>query len=212
MSFRFRSLKARTLSAVGPQRMFSQWISQLLAGAPLSTESSDMTTRKRMRAMPYPTLIDCYADLAEASRRDMHAESNRSMLKSTLGLPHWMSPTFLTPVASAPNSENQGNGQNDGQGRQRRTETAVAAKPASIDKNIFNFFEEADFHRAKASFRFEHAVAGFAKHPNRPVAPDTEVFQSERFGEDACFRRHDSLGVADGVGGITLLQGKFIGG
>ncbi|RKP22795.1 phosphatase 2C-like domain-containing protein [Syncephalis pseudoplumigaleata] len=76
-----------------------------------------------------------------------------------------------------------------------------------VGRGIFDFFKEADFTRTRASFRFDHAVAGFAKHPNRPVAPDTEIFLSERYGEDACFRRHDSLGVADGVGGITQLQG-----
>lgn len=57
-------------------------------------------------------------------------------------------------------------------------------------------------------FYFDYGVTGIPKTNLRPFVPDEERFYlSKGFGEDACFIRRDSLGVADGVGGWKKIKG-----
>jgi serine/threonine protein phosphatase PrpC len=51
------------------------------------------------------------------------------------------------------------------------------------------------------ALRFIHSAAGHAKKTTRVQNMPPFDFLSGAFGEDAYFRRHDALGVADGVGG-----------
>ncbi|KAJ9085657.1 hypothetical protein DSO57_1011806 [Entomophthora muscae] len=60
-------------------------------------------------------------------------------------------------------------------------------------------------------FYFDYGVTGIPKTNLRPTFPDEDRFHlSKGFGEDACFIRRDSLGVADGVGGWKKIKGILL--
>ena len=58
----------------------------------------------------------------------------------------------------------------------------------------------------RRSFRFTHAASALPKN-KRSLPADDGRFLSIQVGEDAFFTRYDSLGVADGVGGWSQVQG-----
>ncbi|KAG0026334.1 hypothetical protein BGZ82_009534, partial [Podila clonocystis] len=65
-----------------------------------------------------------------------------------------------------------------------------------------SFFDQ-PFQNTRHNFVFAHGASGFAKHPGKvTLTPEEDqAYFSVQVGEDSYFRRHDALGVADGVGG-----------
>ncbi|KAI8331197.1 phosphatase 2C-like domain-containing protein [Chlamydoabsidia padenii] len=57
----------------------------------------------------------------------------------------------------------------------------------------------------RPDYKFAHGASGFAKrrqhNKRRPYHPPKQRLYSEQMGEDAFFRRSDSFGISDGVGG-----------
>ncbi|TPX37140.1 hypothetical protein SmJEL517_g01031 [Synchytrium microbalum] len=73
--------------------------------------------------------------------------------------------------------------------------------------SIFELFEKVKaIPQTRRSFRFTHAASAMPKASNQTVINDGR-FLSVGAGEDAFFSRHDSMGVADGVGGWSHVKG-----
>jgi hypothetical protein len=74
-----------------------------------------------------------------------------------------------------------------------------------------SFFNQ-PFQSTRHNFVFAHGASGFAKNPGKAptLTPEEDrAYFSVQVGEDAYFRRHDALGVADGVGGWCGTTGKL---
>ncbi|KAF9931396.1 hypothetical protein FBU30_010325 [Linnemannia zychae] len=72
-----------------------------------------------------------------------------------------------------------------------------------------SFFDQ-PFQNTRHNYVFAHGASGYAKNPNKgPVLTPEEdsAYFSVQVGEDSYFRRHDALGVADGVGGWSGTTG-----
>ncbi|TPX43659.1 hypothetical protein SeMB42_g02301 [Synchytrium endobioticum] len=77
-------------------------------------------------------------------------------------------------------------------------------QPAS---SIFELFEKVkSIPQTRRTFRFTHAASAMPKSTHQAVTNDNR-YQSVGAGEDAFFSRHDSMGVADGVGGWSHVKG-----
>ncbi|KAK3842875.1 MAG: phosphatase 2C-like domain-containing protein [Linnemannia gamsii] len=66
------------------------------------------------------------------------------------------------------------------------------------------------FQNTRHNYVFAHGASGFAKNPNKgpTLTPEEDrAYFSVQVGEDSYFRRHDALGVADGVGGWSGTTG-----
>lgn len=83
---------------------------------------------------------------------------------------------------------------------------------------LLDFFSKS-YAKPVPSYTFTHGASGFAKNRHRYTTPDnktsivnsnSENYYSIQIGEDAYFRRSDSLGIADGVGGFADTEGKNI--
>lgn len=74
-----------------------------------------------------------------------------------------------------------------------------------------SFFDQ-PFQNTRHNFVFAHGASGFAKHPGKvTLTPEEDqAYFSVQVGEDSYFRRHDALGVADGVGGWSGTTGKCL--
>ncbi|CAG8546291.1 phosphatase 2C-like domain-containing protein [Gigaspora rosea] len=74
-------------------------------------------------------------------------------------------------------------------------------KHVSSSHSVLSFLDK-PFSSSQNSLSLIHGASGIAKHTNKFVSTvkDKQYF-SVCCGEDSFFRRHDSLGVADGVGG-----------
>ncbi|KAJ3045353.1 hypothetical protein HDV00_010223 [Rhizophlyctis rosea] len=96
---------------------------------------------------------------------------------------------------------------------------AVASRPDSLrwfdrpnQPSIFELFEQSkseiqqDPVVIRHTFRFAHAASALPKNM-RQLPKDDGRFLSVQVGEDSYFSRHDSLGVADGVGGWSQVKG-----
>ncbi|KAG0377554.1 hypothetical protein BGX24_005886 [Mortierella sp. AD032] len=73
-----------------------------------------------------------------------------------------------------------------------------------------SFFDQ-PFQNTRHNYVFAHGASGFAKNPNKgpTLTPEEDrAYFSVQVGEDSYFRRHDALGVADGVGGWSGTTGK----
>ncbi|KAF9910814.1 hypothetical protein EC991_005531 [Linnemannia zychae] len=73
-----------------------------------------------------------------------------------------------------------------------------------------SFFDQ-PFTNTRHNYVFAHGASGFAKNPNKgpTLTPEEDrAYFSVQVGEDSYFRRHDALGVADGVGGWSGTTGK----
>ncbi|KAI7848188.1 phosphatase 2C-like domain-containing protein [Circinella umbellata] len=68
--------------------------------------------------------------------------------------------------------------------------------------NVIDFFDPA-LASQPPYYTFNHGAAGFAKSDKKPTTTPQEdaIYSSVQIGDDAYFKRHDALGVADGVGG-----------
>ncbi|KAG0061960.1 hypothetical protein BGZ89_011042 [Linnemannia elongata] len=72
-----------------------------------------------------------------------------------------------------------------------------------------SFFDQ-PFQNTRHNYVFAHGASGFAKNPNKgpTLTPEEDrAYFSVQVGEDSYFRRHDALGVADGVGGWSGTTG-----
>ncbi|KAF9963350.1 hypothetical protein BGZ65_004119, partial [Modicella reniformis] len=75
-----------------------------------------------------------------------------------------------------------------------------------------SFFDQ-PFQNTRHNYVFAHGASGFAKNPGKAptLTPEEDrAYFSVQVGEDAYFRRHDALGVADGVGGWCGTTGKCL--
>ncbi|CAG8433642.1 1206_t:CDS:2 [Ambispora gerdemannii] len=81
-------------------------------------------------------------------------------------------------------------------------DTSCSIKPnPTTSHSIFDLFDK-PFSTARKSLSFSHGASGIPKHPDKLASNSTDGnYFSINCGEDSFFRRHDSLGVADGVGG-----------
>ncbi|KAF9549353.1 hypothetical protein EC957_004267 [Mortierella hygrophila] len=73
-----------------------------------------------------------------------------------------------------------------------------------------SFFDQ-PFQNTRHNYVFAHGASGFAKNPNKvsTLTPEEErAYFSVQVGEDSYFRRHDALGVADGVGANPALYSR----
>lgn len=83
------------------------------------------------------------------------------------------------------------------------------SKGDPLQLSVFDYLGDKSLEKSKPSYIFTHAATGFPKAGKRVISPDKdEEYASVQVGEDAYFRRYDSLGVADGVGGWTGTTGK----
>ncbi|KAI9267885.1 phosphatase 2C-like domain-containing protein [Phascolomyces articulosus] len=73
---------------------------------------------------------------------------------------------------------------------------------ARSNLNVIDFFDPA-LASQPPYFTLKHGAAGFAKSDKKPTTTPQEdaIYSSIQIGDDAYFKRHDALGVADGVGG-----------
>jgi hypothetical protein len=77
-----------------------------------------------------------------------------------------------------------------------------------LQLSVIDYFGDHTLKKQKPTYIFTHAATGFPKSGKRTVLPpQNEEYASVQVGEDAYFRRYDSLGVADGVGGWTGTSG-----
>ncbi|KAI9018297.1 phosphatase 2C-like domain-containing protein [Hyaloraphidium curvatum] len=91
-----------------------------------------------------------------------------------------------------------------------------APPPRAPPPNIFSFFDDIGKHAvARPSLRLDLGVAAYPKTAlsgasrkaaAAAIAGDGD-YLSVGVGEDAYFRRHDAIGVADGVGGWSRIKG-----
>ncbi|KAF9307497.1 hypothetical protein BGZ91_008426, partial [Linnemannia elongata] len=73
-----------------------------------------------------------------------------------------------------------------------------------------SFFDQ-PFQNTRHNYVFAHGASGFAKNPNKgpTLTPEEDrAYFSVQVGEDSYFRRHDALGVADGVGANPALYSR----
>ncbi|KAG9293926.1 hypothetical protein G9A89_019264 [Geosiphon pyriformis] len=85
---------------------------------------------------------------------------------------------------------------------QKIFETPSAIRPTnSVPPSIFDIFDK-PFSTTRKSLVFSHGASGIPKRQEKLVSNSSDgKYLSIGCGEDSFFRRHDSLGVADGVGG-----------
>ncbi|CAG8482922.1 6518_t:CDS:2 [Ambispora leptoticha] len=85
---------------------------------------------------------------------------------------------------------------------QKFLDTSCSIKPnPTTSHSIFDLFDK-PFSTTRKTTMFSHGVSGIPKHQDKLVSNLTDgSYCSVNCGEDSFFRRHDSLGVADGVGG-----------
>jgi hypothetical protein len=87
---------------------------------------------------------------------------------------------------------------------------AATQEKSRSNLNVIDFF-----HPSLSSTLFQYTlnfgVSGYPKR-GKPCEPMDEqaVYSSVQVGDDAYFKRHDALGVADGVGGWRTHKGKVI--
>jgi len=73
---------------------------------------------------------------------------------------------------------------------------------------VLDYLGDKTLEKTKPSYIFTHAATGFPKSGKRIIPAENDgQYASVQVGEDAYFRRSDSLGVADGVGGWTGTTG-----
>ncbi|KAF9959137.1 hypothetical protein BGZ72_010266 [Mortierella alpina] len=83
---------------------------------------------------------------------------------------------------------------------------------ASSQQSASTSFFDQPFQQTRHNYVFAHGASGFAKHPGKAptLTPEEDrAYLSVQVGEDSYFRRHDALGVADGVGGWSGTTGKY---
>ncbi|KAI8339036.1 phosphatase 2C-like domain-containing protein [Chlamydoabsidia padenii] len=75
---------------------------------------------------------------------------------------------------------------------------------------LYSHYHYMTFLQQKPDYIFAHGASGFAKRrqqsKRRSYHPPQHHFYSEQMGEDAFFRRNDSFGISDGVGGWSHQQ------
>lgn len=88
------------------------------------------------------------------------------------------------------------------------TGTGTGGISSSSSSGSTSFFDQ-PFQNTRHNFVFAHGASGFAKHPGKvTLTPEEDqAYFSVQVGEDSYFRRHDALGVADGVGGWSGTTG-----
>lgn len=103
------------------------------------------------------------------------------------------------PPLLNPNTNTNSSGTGTGTG------TGISSSSGST-----SFFDQ-PFQNTRHNFVFAHGASGFAKHPGKvALTPEEDQsYFSVQVGEDSYFRRHDALGVADGVGGWSGTTGKL---
>jgi hypothetical protein len=75
---------------------------------------------------------------------------------------------------------------------------------------VLDYLGDKTLEKTKPSYIFTHAATGFPKSGKRIIPDENDgQYASVQVGEDAYFRRSDSLGVADGVGGWTGTTGLY---
>ncbi|KAG0237959.1 hypothetical protein BGW42_008059 [Actinomortierella wolfii] len=87
--------------------------------------------------------------------------------------------------------------------------TPTPSLPTSTTSSS-TLFPQPVFQKTRHNYIFSHGASGFAKNPNRPpilTPEEDQAYFSVQVGEDSYFRRHDALGVADGVGGWSGTSG-----
>ncbi|KAI1320382.1 hypothetical protein EDD11_001184 [Mortierella claussenii] len=131
--------------------------------------------------------------------------SSSSTLSATTGrwtseLP-WIDPNTQSSRESGSSGGNSNtthtNGSNSSSNNTKKTTTA-------------SFFDQ-PFQNTRHNYVFAHGASGFAKNPGKQptLTPEEDrAYLSVQVGEDSYFRRHDALGVADGVGGWSGTTGK----
>lgn len=93
------------------------------------------------------------------------------------------------------------------------TETGTETRTGNINSSASTSFFHQPFQKTRHHYVFAHGASGFPKNPGKAptLTPEEDrAYFSVQVGEDAYFRRHDALGVADGVGGWCGTTGKFL--
>ncbi|KAG0267370.1 hypothetical protein BG011_006787 [Mortierella polycephala] len=112
----------------------------------------------------------------------------------------WVDPPSQSAIDSEKVSVPIANGNDTG--NEQRAEKSQGSTSTS-------FFDQ-PFQNMRHNYVFTHGASGFAKNPSKPstLTPEEEsAYFSVQVGEDSYFRRHDALGVADGVGGWSGTSG-----
>ncbi|KAF9277183.1 hypothetical protein BGZ68_009474, partial [Mortierella alpina] len=92
---------------------------------------------------------------------------------------------------------------------------ADSSSSTSSQQSTSTSFFDQPFQQTRHNYVFAHGASGFAKHPGKAptLTPEEDrAYLSVQVGEDSYFKRHDALGVADGVGGWSGTTGKVITG
>ncbi|KAJ3329167.1 hypothetical protein HDU76_008486 [Blyttiomyces sp. JEL0837] len=72
-------------------------------------------------------------------------------------------------------------------------------------QSLFEVFDRA-LPNTRKTFQFRNAASAVPKDYKHPQLPNSSQYLSVQVGEDAYFNRHDSMGVADGVGGWRVKE------
>lgn len=90
-----------------------------------------------------------------------------------------------------------------------RLHSNVAVSPQSRSNlNVIDFFHPS-LSSNSIRYSLNLGVSGYPKRGKVTEQPeDHTVYSSVQVGDDAYFKRHDALGVADGVGGWRTHKGK----
>ncbi|KAF9202483.1 hypothetical protein BGZ49_007356 [Haplosporangium sp. Z 27] len=136
------------------------------------------------------------ASSVSSNQQDAHVFTEQiSPAKWVSELP-WIDPNTLASYEPG-----HGPARNDGGGNGNTGKTTGTGSMAFFDK---------PFQNTRHNYVFAHGASGFAKHPGKAptLTPEEDrAYCSVQVGEDSYFRRHDALGVADGVGGWSNTTG-----
>ncbi|KAF9896624.1 hypothetical protein BX616_007051, partial [Lobosporangium transversale] len=110
----------------------------------------------------------------------------------------WIDPETMESYKPGQSPKHSGSGAGNTGGNSQASSASMTSTKA-----MSSFFDQ-PFQKTRHNYVFAHGASGFAKNPGKaPVLTPEEdrAYFSVQVGEDSYFRRHDALGVADGVGG-----------
>ncbi|KAF9413301.1 hypothetical protein BGZ94_000777 [Podila epigama] len=159
------------------------------ADAPSTTTTTTNTDTTRPSEQSLPTQSRVATESAAEQSKEGHVSVEPVPLEWKSELP-WIDP--LTHTSYEPGKQPS------------QPMNSHSGVPTTSTTGSTSFFDQPTFQNTRHNFVFAHGASGFAKHPSKAptLSPEEDqAYFSVQVGEDSYFRRHDALGVADGVGG-----------
>ncbi|KAF9086746.1 hypothetical protein BGX23_008620 [Mortierella sp. AD031] len=184
--------KAKHLQAIlRGQHQLLQQLPTASAAAAATSATTTTTTAASLRLLPSRLVVATSGNQAGG-----HAFGEQATTSQWTSELPWIDPltqSSYDPIRLPNNTSGSSNNNNSNQGGQ----------------NTASFFDQ-PFQNTRHNYVFAHGASGFAKNPNKgqTLTPEEDqAYFSVQVGEDSYFRRHDALGVADGVGGWSGTTG-----